>query len=116
MNDSGDYIGACQQDCNVTVDHSDIEYNALGYSGTNSGGAIVIQNSEFDNNKDGLDTNTQIAGDPPPPQNGRCPNDGITSPSPTPTRAGSSEQRRPRQQQRRRAPAAAPPTARWAPA
>jgi hypothetical protein len=56
-----------------------MENNALGYSGTNSGGALVIENSQFDNNEDGVDTNTQIAGDPPPPQNGACPNGG-TSP------------------------------------
>jgi hypothetical protein len=73
MNDSGGYVGACQQQCDVTIDHSWFQYNALGYSGTNSGGAVIIQNSEFDHNQDGLDTNTQIAGDPPPPQDGRCP-------------------------------------------
>ncbi len=72
MNDSGAYVGACQQQCDVTIDHSWFEYNALGYSGTNSGGAVVIQNSQFDHNQDGLDTNTQIAGDPPPPQDGQC--------------------------------------------
>ena len=55
-----------------------MEYNALGYSGTNSGGAIVINHSQFDNNQDGFDTNTQIAGDPPAPQNGACPNNGIS--------------------------------------
>ncbi len=79
MNDSGGYVGACQQQCDVTIDHSWFEYNALGYSGTNSGGTVIIQNSEFDHNQDGLDTNTQVAGDPPPPQDGRCP-DGMTSP------------------------------------
>ena len=51
----------------------------VGCSGTKSGGAVVIENSQFDNNEDGVDTNTQIAGDPPPPQNGECPNGG-TSP------------------------------------
>ena len=50
----------------------------LGYSGTNSGGAVVIKNSEFDHNQDGLDTNTQIAGDPPAPQNGACPGNAIS--------------------------------------
>ena len=40
---------------------------------------MVIENSQFDDNQDGVDTNTQIAGDPPPPQNGACP-DGATSP------------------------------------
>jgi hypothetical protein len=49
-----------------------MEYDALGYSGTNSGGAVEIENSQFDNNQDGLDTNTQIDGDPPAPQNGAC--------------------------------------------
>ncbi len=79
MNDSGMYVGACLQLCDVTIDHAWMENNALGYSGTNSGGAIVIENSQFDDNQDGIDTNTQIAGDPPPPQNGACPHGG-TSP------------------------------------
>jgi hypothetical protein len=63
----------------MTIDHAWMEYSALGYSGTNSGGSIVIENSQFDNNKDGFDTNTQINGDPPAPQNGACP-DGAISP------------------------------------
>ena len=78
MNDSGMYVGACKQLCQVTIDHAKMENSALGYSGTNSGGAIVIENSEFDHNGDGLDTNTQIAGDPPPPQDGACPGGGIS--------------------------------------
>jgi hypothetical protein len=79
MNDSGMYVGACQQQCNVTISHAWMEYSALGYSGTNSGGAVVIENSQFDNNALGLDTNTQIAGDAPGPQNGACPNNGTSS-------------------------------------
>ncbi|HSZ37152.1 MAG TPA: hypothetical protein VK773_08680 [Acidimicrobiales bacterium] len=79
MNDSGMYVGACLQVCDVTIDHAWMENSALGYSGTNSGGSVVIENSQFDNNEDGVDTNTQIAGDPPPPQNGACPHGG-TSP------------------------------------
>jgi hypothetical protein len=78
MNDSGMYVGACMQVCGVTISHATMEYNALGYSGTNSGGAIVIKNSLFQNNEDGLDTNTQINGDPPAPQNGNCPNGRIS--------------------------------------
>ena len=78
FNDSGMYVGACRQVCDTTIDHAWMEYSALGYSGTNSGGAIVIENSQFDNNKDGIDTNTQIDGDPPAPQDGACP-DGATS-------------------------------------
>jgi hypothetical protein len=78
MNDSGMYVGACHQVCDVTIDHAWMENNALGYSGTNSGGAVVIENSQFDHNEDGADTNTQIDGDPPAPQNGDCPGNQIS--------------------------------------
>lgn len=79
FNDSGMYVGACRQVCDVTIKQAWMEYNALGYSGTNSGGAVVIEDSRFDDNQDGFDTNTQIESDPPPPQDGRCPG-GRTSP------------------------------------
>ncbi len=78
FNDSGMYVGACLKLCNITIDHAWLEYSALGYSGTNSGGAIVIKNSQFDHNQDGFDTNTQIGGDPPAPQDGACPNNAIS--------------------------------------
>jgi hypothetical protein len=74
FNDSGMYIGACQRSCTATVDNAWMEYDALGYSGTNSGGRLVVENSQFDQNEDGFDTNTQISGDPPAPQTGRCKN------------------------------------------
>ncbi|HEX8975110.1 MAG TPA: hypothetical protein VF781_01250 [Solirubrobacteraceae bacterium] len=77
FNDSGFYIGACQQICDQTMNHAWSQYNALGYSGTNSGGYLVIQNSQFDHNEDGFDTNSQNA-DFPPPQDGACPNNGIS--------------------------------------
>ena len=72
------YVGACHQVCDVTISHAWMEFNALGYSGTNSGGAVVIEDSQFDNNEDGVDTNTQLNGDPPAPQNGACPDGGIS--------------------------------------
>ncbi len=72
FNDSGFYIGACKQQCNQTVNHAWGEFSALGYSGSNSGGRLLIENSEFDNNEDGFDTNSQN-GDNPPPQDGACP-------------------------------------------
>jgi hypothetical protein len=78
FSDSGFYIGACKQQCNQTVDHVWAQYSSLGYSGSNSGGQLVVRGSEFDHNKDGFDTNSQN-GDNPPPQNGACPN-GRTSP------------------------------------
>jgi hypothetical protein len=78
FNDSGMYVGACHQACDVTISHAWMEFDALGYSGTNSGGAVVIENSQFDENEDGVDTNTQLNGDPPAPQNGSCPGHGVS--------------------------------------
>ncbi len=77
FNDSGYYIGACQQVCNQTMTGAWAEFNALGYSGSNSGGSLVVANSQFDNNEDGFDTNSQN-GDNPPPQDGACPNNGVS--------------------------------------
>ena len=77
FNDSGFYIGACRQICDQTMDHAHGQYNALGYSGSNSGGRLVIENSEFDHNQDGFDTNSQN-GDEPSPQNGACPHNGVS--------------------------------------
>ena len=78
FNDSGMYIGACRDACDAWVYNAWMEYNPLGYSGTNSGGTLVISQSTFDNNQDGLDTNSQIASDPPPIQNGSCPDNGTS--------------------------------------
>jgi len=61
------------------LDHGWAQYSALGYSGTNSGGNLVIENSQFDHNKDGFDTNSQNNDDSPSPQDGACPKNG-TSP------------------------------------
>jgi len=72
MNDSGYYIGACP-DCNAVLDHAHGENNALGYSGTNSGGHLVIENGEWDRNGEGIDTNSASNGDLPAPQDGACP-------------------------------------------
>jgi hypothetical protein len=78
FNDSGMYIGACRNVCDAWVHDAWMEYNPLGYSGTNSGGTLVISQSQLDNNQDGFDTNTQIASDPPPIQNGICPGNGTS--------------------------------------
>jgi hypothetical protein len=72
MNDSGYYVGACP-DCNAVLDHAHGENNALGYSGTNSGGHLVIENGEWDRNGEGIDTNSASSGDLPAPQDGACP-------------------------------------------
>lgn len=81
FNDSGMYVGACQQVCNMAINHAWMEYNALGYSGTNSGGTMVVKNSRFDHNEDGFDTNSAISGDGPGPQNGACPTTSLSSAS-----------------------------------
>ncbi len=77
FSDSGYYIGACQQRCDQTITLAHAQFSALGYSGTNSGGMLVIKNSEFDQNQDGFDTDSEN-GDAPSPQNGACPNHGIS--------------------------------------
>jgi hypothetical protein len=73
--DSAFYIGACP-DCNTILDHAHAQNSDLGYSGTNSGGHLVIQNSQFDNNQSGFVTNSQNNDDAPSPQDGACPNGG----------------------------------------
>jgi len=66
FNDSGYYIGACRQQCNQVLDRAWSQYSVLGYSGSNSGGNLVVKNSEFDHNQDGFDTNSQNGDDPAP--------------------------------------------------
>ncbi len=78
MSDSGYYFGACP-DCNSTITHGHAEGNDLGYSGSNSGGHLTIKNSEFNNNEEGLATQSQNNDDAPSPQDGLCPN-GETNP------------------------------------
>ena len=71
MNDSGMYLGACPE-CKATINKATMENNALGYSGSNSGGKLVIENSVIAHNADGLAPNSENPGDGPPPQNGAC--------------------------------------------
>lgn len=55
--DAGFYVGGCNP-CNVLLNHVVSEFNGLGYSGTNSGGNLVIANSTFRNNRAGIVPNT----------------------------------------------------------
>ena len=57
----------------MTIDHAHGQYSALAYSGTNSGGHLVIENSEFDHNKTGITTDSENNDDYPSPQDGHCP-------------------------------------------
>jgi hypothetical protein len=72
MGDSGFYVGACP-DCNATIENVHAQDNALGFSGTNAGGNLIIEKSVFDHNKSGPTTNSQNNDDAPSPQNGACP-------------------------------------------
>jgi Right handed beta helix region len=71
FNDSGIYLGACAE-CKARIDDAVMEYNALGYSGSNSGGNLLIENSVFRHNTTGVAPNSENPGDGPPPQNGAC--------------------------------------------
>jgi hypothetical protein len=81
FNDSGIYLGACP-DCRAVISHALVENNAVGYSGTNSGGHLIVQDSVFRNNAVGVVPNS-LPEDPPPPQLGTCDAGSNTSPTPT---------------------------------
>jgi hypothetical protein len=82
FNDSGVYIGACR-DCRALIQDALVERNALGYSGTNSGGHLVIEDSTFRRNSIGIGPNSEITGDLPAPQDGACNSGANRSPTPT---------------------------------
>jgi hypothetical protein len=83
FNDSGMYLGACQE-CRARIVKATMENNALGYSGSNSGGSLAIEDSLFRENSVGINPNTENPGDPPPPQDGECKRENIENPDPTP--------------------------------
>jgi Right handed beta helix region len=72
MADSGFYVGACP-DCNAILRYVHVQNSALGYSGTNAGGHLVIENSEWDHNRVGILPNSLANDDLPSPQDGACP-------------------------------------------
>lgn len=55
--DAGFYIGECYP-CDSVIDNVVSEHNGLGYSGTNSGGNLLIVNSRFNNNRAGVVPNS----------------------------------------------------------
>jgi len=58
------------------------ENSSLGYSGTNSGGHLIIERSLFRHNAAGLVPNSLAGDDEPPPQDGACNSGENTSPTP----------------------------------
>jgi hypothetical protein len=73
MGDSGFYVGACA-DCNTTLQFVHSTNNPQGFSGSNSGGHLVIEDSEWDHNQSGIVPSSMAVYDPPSPQDGACPN------------------------------------------
>jgi hypothetical protein len=82
FDDSGLYIGACR-DCRALVRDAVAERNALGYSGTNSGGHLVVEHSVFRHNAFGVAPNSLNNDDQPPPQDGACDADANRTALPT---------------------------------
>ena len=72
MADAAYYVGACRRVCNVVLSHDVGVNSALGYSGSNSGGRLVIKDSLFARNRAGIVPNSLNNDDAPPPQDGRC--------------------------------------------
>jgi hypothetical protein len=71
MDDSGIYLGACRE-CKARISKAVMEDDAVGYSGSNSGGNLIIEDSVFRGNRAGIVPNSENPGDPPPPSNGAC--------------------------------------------
>ena len=82
FNDSGVYLGACR-DCDAVMSNLLVENNALGYSGTNASGHVLVRDSIFRFNSNGIGPNSLNNDDQPPPQDGSCDSGDNTSATPT---------------------------------
>ena len=71
FNDSGLYVGGCR-DCEALVQDALVERNALGWSSTNAGGHLVVEDSTFRDNSVGVAPDSEPDDDLPPPQDGAC--------------------------------------------
>jgi Right handed beta helix region len=71
FNDSGLYVGACR-DCQALVQDALVERNALGWSSTNAGGHLIVEDSTFRDNSVGVAPDSEPDDDLPPPQDGAC--------------------------------------------
>jgi Right handed beta helix region len=65
--DAAFYIGECNP-CNATLRNLTAVLSAVGYSGTNAGGNLVVEDSRFENNSIGILPNSFEVGLEPPPQ------------------------------------------------
>lgn len=64
--DAAFYVGQCHP-CNITLRNVTAEYSALGYSGTNAGGNLVLEDSLWQNNGTGILPNS-LTSEADPPQ------------------------------------------------
>ena len=67
--DAAFYIGECQP-CDTVVRGVTARLSAVGYSGTNAGGSMVVEDSLFEQNEVGILPNSYDVGLEPPPQRG----------------------------------------------
>ena len=74
MSDSDFYVGACP-DCNAVLRQVHAQNSPQGFSGTNAGGHLVLEQSEWDHNRVGIASTTLANDDRPAPQDGACPGD-----------------------------------------
>ncbi len=72
MSDSDFYVGACP-DCNAVLREVHAQNSPQGFSGTNAGGHLVLERSEWDHNRVGIASTTLANDDRPSPQDGACP-------------------------------------------
>lgn len=63
--DAAYYVGQCYP-CNITLRNLTAEYSALGYSGTNAGGNLVLEDSVWQNNGTGILPNSLTTEANPP--------------------------------------------------
>src|SRR5207244_2403768 len=66
-------LTACNYLANYGDGGNEIWWNGGDGRGTNSGGHLIIEDSEWDQNKTGIVPNSLNNDDKPPPQNGQCP-------------------------------------------
>jgi hypothetical protein len=74
MSDSAFYVGACP-DCNAVLRFVHAQNSAQGFSGSNAGGHLVLEESEWDQNQAGIVPSALASFDLPSVQNGACPSD-----------------------------------------
>ena len=72
MSDSSFYVGACP-DCNAVLREVHAQNSPQGFSGSNAGGHLVLERSEWDHNRVGIASTSLANDDRPSPQDGACP-------------------------------------------